>query len=137
MCECGRGLIEVCGDALLCVLEVLDGVEFAGEEVRDIENMERAALWDEAKECQFVESVLKMFLFHHGLQLLVECGGIGLAHALDAETLAGSKGWVACLTDFGDGSLTVHHDLHLLLAKLMPDKGEDIIMLRGKTRFTI
>ena len=39
---------KVCGDALLCVLEVLDRIEFAGEEVCDVENGKSLALGDEA-----------------------------------------------------------------------------------------
>ena len=42
-------------DALFCVFEVLDGVEFAGEKVRDIEDRKGAALGDEAQESEFVE----------------------------------------------------------------------------------
>ena len=48
-------LEEVCGNALLGILEVLDCVEFAGEEFCDVEHREGASLGDETQEGQLVE----------------------------------------------------------------------------------
>ena len=133
MCECGRGLIEVCGDALLGVLEVLDGIEFAGEEFRDIEDEEPkvdgrrgsqgVAFGDETLEGQFVKFVFEVLLVHHAVQLLVEGRGVCLSHALYAEAFASGKGGVAGLANLGDAAIGGHHDLHLLFAKLVTDEG--------------
>ena len=121
-------LEEVCGNALLGILEVLDCVEFAGEEFCDVEYREGVSLGDETQEGQLVECVFEVLLVHHDVQLLVERSRVCLAHSLDAETFAGSKGWVAGLAYLGDGAIFIHHDFHFLFPKFVTNEGEDVFV---------
>ena len=121
-------LEEMCGNALLGILEVLDCVEFAGEEFCDVEHREGVSLSNETQEGQLVECVFEVLLVHHDVQLLVERSCVSLAHSLDAEAFAGSKGWVAGLAYLGDGAIFIHHDFHLFFPKFVTNEGEDVFV---------
>ena len=121
-------LEEMCGNALLGILEVLNRIEFTREEICDIEDGEGGSFCNKTQESEFVEGVLEVLLVHHNLQLLIERSRVSLSHSLDAETFASCQSWVASLANLGDGAIFVHYDLHFLFPKFVTNEGENILV---------
>ena len=85
----------------------------------DVEYVEGVTLFDETFEGEFVELILQMLLVHHGVELAVECGGVCGSDTFYAQTFSKGVLWLACLAYFGDGTVMVNDDFHLLFTEFM------------------
>ena len=60
----------------MCVLEVVDGVEFYRKQVGGVDGLKHFSLSNEALEGKFVEYVAKTFQANHLVELVSQSSGI-------------------------------------------------------------